>query len=161
MAAYSVFAFLLQIKDRHNGNIMIDKDGHIIHIDFGFMFESSPANNLGFEPDMKFTPEFLEIMGGEDAPHYRHFMKLCVQAYLAVRPYWKEIIYLVQLMLDTELPCFRGQTIAQLTARLQPDASEIQAAAYMVSIIRDSFLKHRTMAYDMLQYQQNGIEYWW
>lgn len=38
LAGYSVFCYIFNVKDRHNGNIMLTRFGHILHIDFGFMF---------------------------------------------------------------------------------------------------------------------------
>jgi phosphatidylinositol kinase/protein kinase (PI-3 family) len=55
LAGYAIFTYLFSIKDRHNGNILIDNQGHLIHIDFGFFLQNSPGN-MNFEhAPFKFT----------------------------------------------------------------------------------------------------------
>ena len=54
LAGYSLLCYILQIKDRHNGNILIDPQGHIVHVDFGFMLSNSPGG-INFESNFKIT----------------------------------------------------------------------------------------------------------
>ncbi|KAF9414220.1 phosphatidylinositol-4- kinase, partial [Podila epigama] len=161
VASYSVISYLLQFKDRHNGNIMIDDDGHVIHIDFGFILDISPGGNINFESSpFKLTTEMIQIMGmSVEDQGYRWFCELCVKAYLASRPYAEQICQMVALMLESGLPCFRGQTIKRLRSRFQLDRSERAAAEFMVERVDESYLNKRTVLYDSFQKATNGIPY--
>ena len=160
MAAYSVVCHILQIRDRHNGNIMIDGDGHIIHIDFGFLFDIGPGG-MRFEPySFKLSLEFVEVMGGHDSPGFRMFEELVVKCFLACRPHADEIVATCGMMLGTELPSFKGPaTLTRLRDRFKPDLSEREAARHAQWLVRDAYGNRRAVLYDFIQEKQNQIPY--
>ena len=84
LAAYSIISYILQLKDRHNGNVLIDNEGHIIHIDFGFMLSNSPGS-VGFEAaPFKLTQDYVDVLGGVGSPGYDDYKKLCKQAFQGI-----------------------------------------------------------------------------
>lgn len=108
LAPACILSYLLQLKDRHNANILLDSRGHITHIDFGYILESSPGGNFGFEAaPFKLTNEFLDVIG----PDLKRFKDLCLRTFLALRKQRHRLILLLEMTVHgcEHLPCFAGR----------------------------------------------------
>ena len=46
LAAYSLVMYIIQAKDRHNGNILLHRSGKMFHIDFGFFLSNLPGKGI-------------------------------------------------------------------------------------------------------------------
>lgn len=160
MAAYSIISFLLQFKDRHNGNIMIDDAGHILHIDFGFCFDIAPGGVKFERAPFKLTSEMVAVMGGNtEHQSFKWFEELCVKAFLASRQYTEKLSQLVLLMMDSGLPCFKPETIQHFTDRFVLDKTEREAAEFMKGLVKASYKSYSTGVYDQFQLLTNGIPF--
>lgn len=163
LAAYSIVCFLLQIKDRHNGNILLDNRGHLIHIDFGFFFLSSPGKNTGFESaPFKLTKEFVDVLDGPDSHLFSVFRNLCYRTFIALRKHCHEIILLVEMLKlgNEDLGCFRGRpddAIRELRQRFRLDLNDRACFEYVNALIDQSLANLTTVWYDRYQRHCQGI----
>ncbi|KAI1744013.1 phosphatidylinositol 3 [Xylaria scruposa] len=162
LAAYSVIQYILQLKDRHNGNVLIDNEGHIIHIDFGFMLSNSPGS-VGFEAaPFKLTQEYVDVLGGVGSTDFEDYKTLCKQAFQALRRSADNIIDLVSMMgRDSKMPCYSAgivQTTASLRQRFQLHLSADEAESFVeTDLIAKSLGSYYTRLYDTFQYRTQGI----
>ncbi|KAM4736702.1 phosphatidylinositol 4-kinase beta-like isoform 1-T1 [Anableps anableps] len=158
-AGYSLICYLLQVKDRHNGNILLDAEGHIIHIDFGFILSSSPRN-LGFETSaFKLTAEFVDVMGGPDGDMFNYYKMLMLQGLIAARKHMDRVLQIVEIMQQgSQLPCFHGSsTMRGLKERFHMSLTEEQLQLLIDQLVDGSMRSLTTKLYDGFQYLTNGI----
>lgn len=108
LAAYSLVCYILQIKDRHNANILINqKDGSLVHIDFGFILTSRLLN---FETaPFKITSDIIRLLGGLEGDGFKRFRERMIEGYQALHEDNEKLIILVQMLAQSQsdLPCFK------------------------------------------------------
>jgi Phosphatidylinositol 3- and 4-kinase len=157
MAGYSVVSYLLNIKDRHNGNIMIDTEGHIIHIDFGFLLSNSPGGNMEFERSpFKLTKEMVQVMGGPQSAAWKLFRKLSIQGYLEACQHANKIMLMVDIAYpgNEKMPCFlqgRDYVLTNLKDRFGVDLSRKERATRMARLIDTAHGNWTTRMFDSYQ----------
>lgn len=161
LASYSIICYFLQIKDRHNGNIMLDNEGHIIHIDFGFLLSNSPGS-VGFEAaPFKLTMEYVDLLGGLESELFAYFKDICKECFLALREQSEQIINMVEIMQkDSSLPCFNNgeNTSVLLKQRLQLQLTDEDACEFVeTGLIGKSLGSMYTRLYDQFQLITQGI----
>eukprot|EP00916_Digyalum_oweni_P011821 GHVL01019638.1.p1 GENE.GHVL01019638.1~~GHVL01019638.1.p1 ORF type:complete len:652 (+),score=64.44 GHVL01019638.1:1914-3869(+) len=164
MAAYSIVCHVLSIRDRHNGNILIDSEGHVIHVDFGFILSNSPGN-LKFEAEsFKLTQEFLQLMDGHKSKLFRSFTAAVIKGFEVLRKNLDALLVNVDMLMmgkDNEsLPCFskgRDEVLCRLRDKFLPGQSSVQFRDHVHSMINQSIDHWRNLWYDRYQRVVVGI----
>lgn len=90
---------MLGIGDRHNDNILLDDEGNIFHIDFGYILDNDPKKlaEIRFAPQIKWNSIFVEPIITKEAAKFTYQN----QNEIFENPNYKDFI-------DT---CFRGLNI--------------------------------------------------
>ena len=167
LAAYSIACYVLCIKDRHNGNILLDREGYLVHIDFGFVLgQSTKIGQVSGENAVPFklTREFVDVLGGPEAPLFTEtFVELCTAALRAIREHSDTLLALTEVtMLAPALPCFAGQgraPIEQLRQRLLLHVPDDELRERVRQLVLSAYDHSGYYLYDRFQKASNGIEF--
>ncbi|CDJ38085.1 phosphatidylinositol 3-kinase, putative [Eimeria tenella] len=117
-AGYCVATYLLGVGDRHLDNLLLRKDGKMLHIDFGFILGEDPKP---FAPPMKICREMVEVLGSVDSAEFAYFLHLCCLCFKYLRMHAYPICLLLECMATSSL-----KDIAKNLVRLPDKQQELQ-----------------------------------
>jgi len=64
---------------------LIDIEGHILHIDFGFLLSNAPGKGVKFETaPFKLNQEMLDVLGGLESSKFRDFRHRMAKGFMAL-----------------------------------------------------------------------------
>jgi len=164
LVGYSLVSYLLGLKDRHNGNIMIDVRGRLIFIDFGFAMGMAPGHEFSMErAPFKLTQDYLDVMDGLRSSCFIEFKRLFVAGFIAARSNSQIALGLVEIMMyKSNYPCFSGPRYGNKAAiiafenKLFLRTAEKNIKRKALNLIEKSIHSSGTYVYDKFQYMSNG-----
>lgn len=145
LAGFDVASYILGLADRHNDNLMMTKDGKLLHIDFGHFLGNFKTKygikrekaSFFFTPDLKFVMDEYGRLNGCD--EYAVFLELQGKAYNVVRKYAQMFIVMLKMLVATgipELTTMRDLTWIENAFQLQ--LSDEAAIGYFTKITEES-----------------------
>ena len=137
-AGYAVVTYLLGIGDRHLDNIMLRNDGHLFHIDFGYIFGRDPKP---FPAAVRMTKEMIDGMGGPTSRNYERFCGYACQAYNILRKSANLVLSLLNLMRDAGIEALSEQpdtTLAKLQEKFRLDIDDEAAEGVFLKLVDES-----------------------
>ena len=128
-AAYCVASYVLGLGDRHNDNLMMTRDGHFFHIDFGHILGNfkKKLNIKRERAPFVFTNHMKEVIGDQ----YEDFVGLCCDCYNILRDNATLLVSLFTLAIPCNLPELqREKDVMWIYEKLQIGLSNDEAAAH-------------------------------
>lgn len=167
LVGYSLICYILQIKDRHNANILLDREGHIMHIDFGFVLGDTPK--MGKVPlfseraPFKLTAEFWDVIGGWNYNNGGLGVKFCKmfeEAFYCASMHAEELVTLIESAI---LNLTRNGNVARIVAngvrnrlRMRGERDSVAQKTFIMDLVNTALTSWGTSTYDWLQKSMNG-----
>ena len=136
-AASCVITYLLGIGDRHLENIMLTGDGHLFHIDFGYVLGDDPKKSLIGSPSMRLTNDMVEALGGLESDCYHRFERLCTDIYNFLRQHYSTIALLLMPLTYIGV-CSVANLEREIQSRFLPTETKTQAKIQLCNTLNDS-----------------------
>ena len=135
-----VLCYVLGVGDRHMENILVTRQGKLLHIDFSYILGDDPKH---LKVEMKITEDMLQMLGGQNSESFKMFKKYCKEAYKLLRQR-SSLWYILLTYLEFSVPSidkfkYNSETIRNhVIERLIPGESDIEASMQIIDIVERS-----------------------
>jgi len=155
-----LFCYILQIKDRHNANILLNKDNRIIHVDFAFILGSFPGNLKLEAASFKMSEDFVYMLKGNTTQSFDQLKEIFTRGFLIIRKSIGRILKISnQLILEIQSITKARSKLLKLIKRFSMKINNSQCIKFCNSLFKDSLEDWRTKQYDKYQNLASGINF--